>query len=192
MSRSVQLSLDGEQVCTPGSPRAKRGGTVVVISVMLFIGVGCGRARHRVRSWGVVTSQNLSRFGVSTYVTEVVPFGVARGCRETTRSLCRVWSRRMRVLRCACLPPFAACLRLVLSACGRVACACSGPALSSCTGPVEQVEPRHNSATASLLAYSKFAKSTQVLFRSGRRWQNAFGLSATAWNWSHAGPYQPW
>ena len=128
----------------------------------------------------------------SEYVTEVVPFGVARGCREPTRSLCRVWSRRMRVLRCACLPPFAACLRLVLSACGRVACACSGPALSSCTGPVEQVEPRHNSATASLLAYSKFAKSTQVLFRSGRRWQNAFGLSATAWNWSHAGPYQPW
>ena len=41
----------------------------------------------------------------SEYVTEVVPFGVARGCREPTRSLCRVWSRRMRVLRCACLPP---------------------------------------------------------------------------------------
>ena len=66
----------------------------------------------------------------SEYVTEVVPFGVhAVG---VSSSLCRVWSRRMRVLRCACLPPFAACLRLVLSACGRVAFACSGPALSSC------------------------------------------------------------
>ena len=105
----------------------------------------------------------------SEYVTEVVPFGVhAFG---VSRSLCRVWSRRMRVLRCACLPPFAACLRLVLSACGRVACACSGPALSSCTGPVEQVEPRHNSATASLLAHSKFARSTKVLPRIGRRRQ---------------------
>ena len=123
MSRSVQLSLDGEQVCTPGSPRAKRGGTVVVISVMLFIGVGCGRARHRVRSWGVVTSQSWSRSGVSTGL-KLSRFGFARGCCEPLplsrvvasharaqvclfAPLCcvpavgaeRVWSRRVRVLR---------------------------------------------------------------------------------------------
>ena len=128
----------------------------------------------------------------SEYVTEVVPFGVARGCREPTRSLCRVWSRRMRVLRCACLPPLAACLRLVLSACGRVACACSGPALSSCTGPVEQVEPKGTTPLPHrCLPTASSLRAPRCSFAWGGS-GNAFGLSATAWYWSHAGPHQPW